>query len=283
MRMPHAALAGVQLLADQVAGWTLTAGIQPYQRIFYAERSHAEKILEKRGRFVELELFAPGCKPIVVQKLLIIGSVPGDRPENLGILVTDRRALWPRIHVARSFNVRRRNGQVRLLAEGSFEGESKLAVDVDYAKWSLKEGTTPWKPLEVLAEILTALGGEFILPAKGKRQIEVENLEIDSQGDFALSEALVYLAGYDVTIDLEGTVRVFDTRDRSEIEAVRLATPVLYEQGWAEGTQRDAWRPARVEVLFERECELRFDYNEEEARTRRGVRRACSPVTAREN
>jgi len=261
----RATLAGIPVAANQPHEWTLTAGTKPQQRRIEVSLDAATAIMACRGEPVEYAFEAPGHPAVRVRDLRIVALLAGSTPYSRSILVADKRWFWSRVHIVRDYNLRRRSGEARLVGEGNFRVENAVqAADVAYAAWSLVNNATRWTAAEMVADVFRALGGASV-PAIS-RGVEVEDLTLNDAGDVAAQKALEYVAGYNVTVDLDGTVRVFDSRDASEASMVAAAGPPgVSPGGYRAMADRANARPRGVEILFEREVELRFDYVEGES------------------
>lgn len=267
MSAPRATLAGVPLLGGQRIGWMQTAGVFPYQRSFEVSNDAAASLMGRRGAPVELEIAAPGRPTLNVRGLFILTTAAGSTPFTQRVLVTDRRWHWMRRFIAKDYNLRRRTGENRRVGDDRIENQ-KLAADVAFAPWSLDNGV-PWTAERVLRDVLEQLEpGNWTIGAGGlRRQILVEDLVLGGSGESAaesLERTLAYLAGYAVTIDLDGRARVFDTHDLSEVQAIASAGPLLKDTGGVVFSDRSYSRPSEIRVLFEREVVLRFDFTEGE-------------------
>lgn len=256
-------LGGIPLTAVQDFGWCFTSGVRPYQRLFETDRDSAAKILALRGTLVSLVISSPGHPEFEAKGLHIVSAFPGSSPFTRTILVADRRYLWPRKIIVRDFNMRRRVGENRLAGEGRIEN-LELVPEIKNAPWSL-DGGKPWDPARALADVANEVDpGGIVVPGSIKRKTLIQDLLLSDPGDVAIERLLAYLAGYDVRTDEDGRVYVFDARDRSEAAMVAQAGPILMGSGYVGVADRTFYRPSKINVLFERECELRFDYLEGE-------------------
>jgi hypothetical protein len=265
--VPTATLAGVPLSGIGRLGWALTSGVFPYQRTFEVSNDRAQSLMNRRGSPVDLEIRADGRPSLVVRGLYILTTMAGTTPHTQRVLVTDRRWHLMRRFVARDYNMRRRTGENRRVGDDRIENQ-KLAADVAYAPWSLDNGA-PWTAERMLRDVLEQIApGEWSIGGGGvKRQVLVEDLALGAAGESAaeaLERALSYLAGYSVTVDLDGRLRVFDAHDLSEVQSIANAGPLLKDTGGVVLSDRAYSRPSEIRVLFEREVVLRFDYTEEE-------------------
>ena len=256
-----ATLAGIPLTAEQEFSWPLTEGVQPQQRVFETDLAGAAAIMKQAGRPVDFVIEAPGWPKLKIEKLHILSSRPGSRPENAAILVSDRRWLLKHRTIARDFNMRRNTGETRYVGDSRIENAT-IVADVAYAPWSLNKGA-PWQPLDVLKSILDELApGEYTIDPF-RRKIEIEDLSFAHPGDCALEVALFYCGGLGITVDPDGRYRVFDKRDRSEARLLVGSGPAIQGAGYSGAVSRKHTRPAGFEVHFERRCELRFDFDED--------------------
>lgn len=263
-------LAGVALPAFGPLGWSFTAGTRPHMRGFEMSKADAEQVARTGGTDIEVELRPVGRDPLHLKKLCFVRLAQGSRPDTRRVILADRRWLWARRMVHRDYNVRRRTGDTVMDGEGTLirvENQTERP-DIVYAAWSLKGKRTAWTVAEVLADVLTVLGGEIQIPPGLKRTIEIEDLSLADPGDVALEKVLAFAAGYSLRLDAEGRAHIFDTRDRAEIRAISDAgTPLRLGSAFHALTDRSWSRPSSVRVLFDREAELRFDYIEGEATT----------------
>lgn len=257
-----ATLAGVPLTAEQEFSWPLSEGTRPQQRTFETDAAGAAAIMKKAGQPVEFVIGGPGYSAMRAQSVFILALMPGSRPETASILVADRRWTWPHRVIARDFNIRRKTGEFRFVGDVRVENQS-LVADVGYAPWSLNKGA-PWKPLDVLKSILDEIepGNYSIDPIK--RKIEIEDLSFSHPADAALDVALFYCGGLGITVDLNGKVRVYDKRGGGEIPMLLGAGPPIQGGGFMGPVNRKHTRPKGFEIHFERRCELRFDFIEDE-------------------
>ena len=256
-----ATLAGVPLAAEQEFSWPLTEGVRPQQRTFETDAAGAAAIMKKAGQPVDFVIESPGWPTLKVEKLYVLASQPGSRPETASILVADRRWLLNRFVITRDFNLRRNTGETRYVGDSRIENKTVVA-DVAYAPWSLNKGA-PWKPVDVLKSILDEVApGEYTIDPL-RRKIEIEDLSFSHPGDAALEVALFYCGGLGITVDPDGRYRVFDKRDRSEVRLLASSGPAIQGAGYSGSVDRKHMRPAGYEIHFERRCELRFDFDED--------------------
>jgi hypothetical protein len=90
----------------------------------------------------------------------------------------------------------------------------------------------------------------------------MENVELDDAGDAAVDRILKYIPEARVWVDYDGTV-VFDSRtggaEAAQVDAMR---PELVGKGHIVKLSNARLRPSRINVLFTREIEVRFNFKE---------------------
>lgn len=262
----RATLGGIPLLGHMSVGWSITRGTRPYQRIFEVRREDAEALL-LQNRGVDLIIECPGYAPLKVFDLYVMSSQNSlSHPDRVGILVADKRVWWNRQHVTVDANIRRRTGDVRLTVSGNIE-RRQVADDVDYTAPSLKD-SKPWKAAELINEVIYQADGRFPDLSRVKRDgAAIETVFIDDPGDIAVQKALDYMGGVDVFISRLGQTVLIDARDGAEGDLILAAGAAAVGMGVVEASDKRAWRPASIRVLFERELEIRFDYTENPAQS----------------
>lgn len=248
---------GVPVPAFGSRGWSLTAGVRAHSAGFEFDVATTETFRGRRT--VEVEIDGSTFGPLYVTTL-----EAGSRPDTATVVLADRRFEWPRRHVARSYNVRRRTGDRRAVGDGSNLVETLQVVDdVAYAPWSLNNGKR-WTAEDMARDVFEAIGVDAVtLPAGFGRGVAVQDAIFDYPGDAAVEYLFEFAGGgYTVTIDPDGSVVVIDLAQRDELAIMQAAGPVVHDAGFAAVADRRRFRPARVIVLFTREVELRFDFEE---------------------
>lgn len=257
-------LAGVPLVGFRLVGWAQTAGVQPYQRIFEVRDGDADAVLRKakgggaKGGPIDLVL-GSNDDPETYKKLFVVSTQPGSRPGRKAILVSDRRIELQRKQIIRSYNLRRRTGETRLVGEGRIETRP-LVFDVAYKPWTLKDGR-PWTTKEILDDVLEALfdGDPPEILSNLRSSYQIQDFELHHRGDTALARVLSFFGDLTIRITPDGKPVVYDKRDKGELAMIKRAGPPLTNTGYSALSDKSFWRPEKIVVLFERECELRFD------------------------
>jgi hypothetical protein len=259
-----ATLAGVPLLALETVSWRFTQGVRPQQRVFQVTKARANAILEAAppGREVELRIEGGGRKPLVAKALSVLGVVPGNHPDRVGILVTDRRYWWDRKIVVRRYNVRRRSGEFRLV-DGNLERINALP-DVTFAKYSLKDELHAWTAKDIVDDVLKEVTeGRYSL---GKvdfaSALDVDGLELQDDGQSAVKRVLDYIPSLTVYLNQDGIAVLTLTTGGEEGPALADAPPPYQGPHLTIEVDTQRARPSSVEVFFQPEDEVRFDFLE---------------------
>jgi hypothetical protein len=286
----RATLGGVPLSANGPISWGLTSGTVPYTAVFELTKQRAEQIFEaqKSAEFPDdgpgpltLEIEAEGKPKLTVGGLSVLVKTTGTSPYTASILVSDVRYKWQRVGVFREYNVRRESGERRILpaseklediTDPTAGALARVVNDIWYAPWSLKrepgaiEGTEPYTARDVAEDILEAVTGGiggWEIRGEISAALPIENILVSGNGATAIATLLRLLPGWNVYVDREGRTILYNTLDQTERDVVENKRRIQVGSGyWAEA-DRSQQRPYRVRVLFERQIELRFDYNED--------------------
>lgn len=277
MSIPVVTLGGIPLNTrdGDDHGWTQSVGVYPDQRVFVlskdrAEAIHAKGLATPGSRGVgplTYEVIWSGNKGRKKRKrvkgLYSVGLLPGADTNTWGIRVTDQRYWFSRQLVERSYNMRRRSGQQKVLDDDIVPIQvAASAADFTWRRFSLK-GDTPWLALEVLWDVLSVLTETFRFECSTPLQDSVEGLELHDPGSEALARVFSFLPGLGLVPGDDGFFRVINTLDQSE---VRVATAARKRALWYSGdwrvVDRAPARPRYYECYFIPEKEMRFDYYE---------------------
>lgn len=256
--MTTVTLAGVPFVALEPVGWTETVGTRPFMRTFEMPTALAEKAWLQRGAPVRLEI-ASGGSVLAWDELILVDLRAGARPDTRAVLVADRRWRWGRKHIVRDFNMRRRSGDTRLVGESRIE-TAPVALDATYALYSLDNGT-PHTLASALASVMDELDpGAW--DATGVRLVPLESVALDDRGDAALERLLAYGAGVAPVVRPSGRIEFVNLRDGSEADMIAALPPVVVGTGFHARADKSQSRPIGINVLFDRESEVRFDFIE---------------------
>jgi len=260
-------LSGFTLLGNPQ--WTFSSGVTPSTATFEVSNQDAVLIMNGfAGKIpVELHIIPSGPSAIgelKVSSLVVVDTVPTGTPLTTGVVVADRRWFWPKRHVLRRYNVRRKTGNMRLLTEDAMGGVGASVEDVGFAKWSLKNGTSEWKASQILVDVYKRIdpSGKLSVLANALAwdNIQISDLELDDAGDAALARVLGYMNGMDLFVDKDSVTRVYSKLDGSESVLFKMTGPPSVGGGFPINVDHRVQRPSKIVVYFNREIECRFDY-----------------------
>ncbi len=259
--------------------WKITAGVDPDVRTIVVSDHVAVGLdeIRKAGQPVDL-VMSPIHEDAYKVSVYVLKIWPDDAPFKFKVQLADRRWLWGRKSVYRTYNVRRRTADVRLnLAEGGRIEQAIPTGDVRWQKWSLYPppvGTRPWTIKEIIFDLAKAVdnGIDWIVPdtvtltyEPKEHGLQLENFEIDDYGDTALNRLLHFLPSFDIRLNPDGSAefyREFGGEEQPQVDRVQQAmyvgAPLIDMVSYS------AIRPPYIDVLFTREPEIRFDFNAEQ-------------------
>jgi hypothetical protein len=277
--MPQTAkakLSEIDLLGNAPIRWKQTIGVRPSTTELDVRPNDADRLVEQQGPLRLVVDHSSGN--LVVEDLYVVHRTPGENPELARVLVADRRVWWSYGHIKRSYNWRRVTGPKRVELPDQPPELDPLLDSVAYKPFSTRtdQGTYEdrWRADEILDAVLEEIGkvesgfsaAPNILVDPNLRKVlaayPVEDLDLDDTLDNALLRLLGILPEAAVTIDLDGSIRVFSRASGAENQVVRNLGPEIVDEGHVELVAPANVRPREVHVLFTREVELRFDFEE---------------------
>lgn len=266
-------IAGLPVLMSGPVEWVSPSGTQHGQRDFDVPLSVAEKLMDFRGQPISLTItpdIETGKLPVEIQNLFILGKMPGTRPTYCKVRVVDRRYWWSRWHVLPlRFNLRRKVGAKRIVAESATPSLQPVTDDLWYLEGSLNNGK-PWKASEVLrvlgAEIIRFESLEFGAPPfieyETAAETSIENLEIEGALPTAIGLAMRAIPDLKLILLDNGNVRFSDRGSGLDAGVSADIGGEKYDQGHVEFVDNSAILPKRVDVFFPIIPEVRFDFDE---------------------
>ncbi len=285
-----ARLGGVPLLSDPPVRWESKAGVRPSEGTFSLRRDDLPTLLTGGFRPLTLEIDDRQGRVLKVNFLYVIAEEPREHPEVARVRVVDRRWFWSYVHVSRNFNKRRVVGIKRRRTAGVPPELDPLTPEIAFHPATLRDGAL-WKAEEVLENVLAhALRGEsratgfranlMIDPTIGNAlsNLPMEDIELEDSGDNAVARVLKYLPEAQVRVDKSGTVRVYSRVDGQDAAMVQSAKPELYGQGHVHLISNARLRPRKINVIFTRQHEVRFDFEETSSPTTTEGARSISNV-----
>lgn len=292
-----ATLGGYTLLNTESISWKFTKGTQPYQNVFELHPEDADALFATKAesvlafddpgisfsssesgskavpqntfQYVELRIEVEGRKPLIVKDLILLQVVPASQPYLKAVLVSDKRWLWSRKLVTKDYNIRRRSGNKRISGTGGslqLDFVKQGPIDeVKYASFSLKNGTTVWSAEEILKDVLNVVTDGNFDTSKcdfSATQPVIEGIILNGPGDSQLGIVLNYCGSVEVFMDENGVCQATTQFDGSETEEVGKAYPPVVGPPPIEVVTLDRVRPSAIDVFFQPEDELRFNFFE---------------------
>ena len=193
----------------------------------------------------------------------VISNKPGADFNTRRVTLVDQRWLWSRIVVERSYNIRKKTGEFRLVrGERAPVQINRLRPDYGYRRATLKNGERPWTALEVLEDVLREICGPngYIIEEIPTLTDTIEGLELHEPGPEALGRVLSYIPGARVYIGYDGLAHVASIYDGSERGVFESFGPG--NRGDWSTVDKSLMRPSVFRVFSDREVELRFDHVE---------------------
>lgn len=280
--MSTAKLGGFTLLGSTEVRWALRPGVRPVIQSFDMIPDEAMQLFNqtaaaKKPTSLVLTNEVRGTSE-TYSNLWVLRLAPGENKNISRVVVADRRWMWDRAVLSRSYNIRRHVG-VKIAVASDQPATNPIVPKYAYAKWSLKnEGDPPaskWSPEEVLRDVFGELakferdfsGTSFSLtvtPAVGSqlKGLPVEDLELHDSGDEAAARTLAYFPEAECVVNADGDVIVYSRVDGGEKDVIKMLGPELVGRGHVEFISNSGIRPSQIEVYFPIESELRMDLHE---------------------
>lgn len=275
MGMPNATLGGVPLLGSRPVSWTFRDGVRPHQEYFDVGSDSAKTLLAKAGKPMELSMNVNGITRKISQ-LWLMNIMPGDNPQIMRALVSDRRWMLPYFSYLRRYNMRRNVGFQRV-GDTNTPALQPVVPRVWYWRWSLKTPNADppegkWQPSDVLDDILKAIETsekEYSGSAAGfsiskdirstDKKLSIENFVIDDSGDTALLQVLSRFPEAGIYVDDNGQYVVYSKINGAEAQKVKSLGPEIVGGGHLMQVDNEFQRPKEIEVRFSIEAEVRHD------------------------
>jgi hypothetical protein len=142
-----------------------------------------------------------------------------------------------------------------------------LLPEIEFAPWSLKNNKR-WTSKDVVRDVFEQLDPNAFdfntLSVLDSALVDfpIENLEIDDAGHDAVARILSFFPGISLYVDYAGKIKLYDTRSRQEGSLIPSLGPEIIGQGHVNFVDFTGTRPKKIHVLFTRELEVRFDFDE---------------------
>lgn len=278
--MSVATLGGYYLVNSQAVRWTSTPGPNPDVAVYELYRADGERLWRKAGSGTPVDLrLADGDRDRIIKGLHLLRPVPASRPELAAYEVADLRWAWQRAWVVGRYNVRRRSGDRRIVYRDVL-GNAAVADDVAYHPASLNPpfgGTERWTGGLIVGDVLRQIREQ--VPETWAFEYELgdvdeavrpEGVELDDPGNVGLRRALAYTPGASIRVTDDAVVHVYSMVDGAEVASRANAGRPIREAPISIMADHSAVAPSRIDVLFTREPELRFDFLAQQPATTSG-------------
>jgi len=283
MQLAKATLGGLPLLGSSPSQWTLRAGIDPVIESFDLIPSDAEKLFNSTTP-VDLVL-----EKLTIKNLWVIGEAAGENQYIRKVLVADRRWFWSYSHVYRRFNMRRRTGIQRLTGINAAMETIPLDDITAFHQWSVFTASpgpgqpcVKWTAKQALDNVLQSVLDNDMVPGPapvnrlpgGIEQLPLEDVIIDDDGGTAIDKMLGYIPGAKIWVTADGGI-VIDSELQVNAENEKVL-PEIVGGGHIIRPSKAIQRPRRINVVFTKEIEVRFDFKED-ATIAGGMTRVLTP------
>ncbi len=279
-------IGGVTLAAIDSIVWRIQQGVRPYITTMSVHEDAWPQLESKLGQFVELEIRDARGRWGVFKKLTIMHIVPSSRPHLVSFQVADRRWKWNRKLVVRDYNVPKKTGD-RIASIETLPVGGVVTIDAyEYRRSSLTpEDGLKWKSREIVEDILAQLEeneSDWLIEAWPIRDdaevaeegtFSVQNVLLRDQGDVALGRVLGLVPGAGIYVRPDGKVVVFDAADVNAAESYAAVSgnptgvgPLPFSTWDGEKIEiidRKGIRPSKVNVYYEREVEVMFEFSDD--------------------
>lgn len=271
--MTKATIGGFPILGSSPARWEIKDGVRPYIGEFDLIPGDAKQLIINAGNKQPIELFIDTgfSTPLRVKGLWPLNIYPGDNPHIMRVMVADVRWFWPYAHVLRRYNMHRHATVQRVTSNSRLELDP-VVPRVQYWRWSVKTNQQKYNTSEVVLDIVRSACAKVhngvpsitVDPSIGTKinNIPVEQLTIDDAGDQAVMRVMAYIPEGKIYPNSDGGIVISSKASGEEEGVVNSLGPEMVNRGHIEFVDNRVVRPSKIEVLFTREVEVRFDFNE---------------------
>lgn len=271
------------LLYSSPIRWTFREGVSPAEEEFDMMPAHAEQVMKNSNNPVTLTISIDSGQNITVKNLWVEGMRDSAVRWIKRIKLSDRRRFLKYGNILGRYNIRREVGISRIQSTGQAVIQP-VVPKVWFAAYSLKgyapnkevTDTDKWKVSEMIDDVVKKAVKTEKDYNKGKMpgwtirpevkaldsSMSLEGLQIDDSADFGLQRALAFIPEIALTVNAEGEYVIYSRTSGKENDMVGQMMPELENRGHIAMVSNRNVRPAKIEVFFTIECEIRFDYIE---------------------
>lgn len=280
--MALALIEDIPIAAKETVRWELRSGSEPVEEEFttLASRQIIDKLtdLGRSHTPVTLTLGAHTNDKLEVKGLFIKEIRPDTNPFEIRIVLVDVRYWFRYFHIRRALNITRRVG-VKRRGEWQDELQQDVAPDLRFSKFSLQEpdnaSSPPHTPKSSMDSIFNEIRERLLdqiqydMPVSSEalsafKQLTFQDLDVDDPGDQAVARVLEFIPGAFLYPDYDGVIQFDNRLSGLEVTQIENLGAEIADQGHITFVSNEFIRPREIHVLFTREVELRFDFEEAE-------------------
>lgn len=277
-------LGGVAIAANTGFAWRLMPGVAPYQTTVQFHKQDWARLRENMGKPLELKIRNADGDVETFKDVYILHEIATDSLYRTTVMVSDKRWKWGYKLICKDYNIQRKTGSRQRLS-GTVPLESEQTVDrYDYLPHTINPATNEkWKAKEMVEDVMELLEPKierrgrdpdyqweiesWPLPDPGQGEdegtITVRDMQLRDNGDHALARALEHVPGADVYVRQDGTICIYDASAIEKAKEYKERLPVPQREGdvpvWVD---RKKIRPSKVSLLYQRELEVMFTFED---------------------
>ena len=273
------------LLYSSPIRWTFREGVSPVEEEFDMIPAHADAVMGSSPKQPVTLTIKARDKTLTVKNLWVEGKRDSAVRWISRIKLADRRRFLKYGDVLGRYNIRREVGINRIAATAQ-DVINPVVPTIWFAAYSLKgyvpnkavTDTDRWKVSEMLDDVMNKAlkterdysGGSvpgFTITQDVKMldsAMALEGLQIDDSADFAIQRALTYIPETGITVDKDGVFVIYAKTSGKDTYYSTLIQPELENRGHLSVVSNERVRPQKIEVFFTIECEVRFDFVEQD-------------------
>ncbi len=259
----------VPIPREAAPAWRETAGPAPYEFQIQYPAEAADALIKAykeagRGGNRATMTLADDDGSVQSYTCFLLGYGQTSDKNYQSFRFADLRWAWTRPMVSKLYNWRRRVGDRAILQADAFNNQI-IENEVKYHPASLNNGSR-WLALEIIRDVLESIRDATEEPfnirieAQGFSDPGIENLEVEGNGIVALSRVLSACPSLQVRLENGKDIVVYSQLEGSESDVLLRQDNPVRDAGYARLQDNRFVRPAAVNVMFTRECELRFDF-----------------------
>src|SRR5574343_1753878 len=267
----RASFGGKSIVGSRTIQINLTQGTRPVMIDIDLLPADAKALRDFTGPYtLEVEC---GSKTSRFKDWYILHDIPAEYKEISRFIIADRRWLWDRKLIIRSYNMHRRVGGKSLPNPSQQPELRQVEAVVEYHPWSLNPKTSkPWTIREILTDItdeiteyeasFSGAGVKFAIELDpiDESRFPIENLELNDNAGDALARVLGIIPEAGVTVLADGTPVIFNRPSNYENDLAKAVSGrEIYGTGLLQTCDLRLVRPKEIHVFFEREVEVRLD------------------------